>query len=101
MALKLKGEVFLTKGNNSERMNYVLEIQNAFGLFPRVDGPGVEKTCVKTRTQRRHARKVGSINFDLPADFGHGDIQGLTLWSKSNISYVQSGFYCKNLFSAF
>lgn len=92
MALKLKGEVFLTKGNNSERMNYVLEIQSAFGLFPRVDGPGVEKTCVKTRTQRRHARKVGSINFDLPA---HGDIQGLTLWSKSNISYVQSGLLQK------
>lgn len=95
MALKLMGEVFLTKGNNSERMNYVLEIQSAFGLFPRVDGPGVEKTCVKTRSQRRHARKVGSINFDLPAYFGHGDIQGLTLWSKSNISYVQSGLLQK------
>lgn len=94
MALKLKGEVFLTKGNNSERMNYMLEIQSAFGLFPRVDGPGV-KTCVKTRTQRRHARKVGSINFDLPPDFGHGDIQGLTLWSKSNISHVQSGLLQK------
>lgn len=95
MALKLMGEVFLTKGNNSERMNYVLEIQSAFGLFPRVDGPGAEKTCVKTRSQRRHARKVGSINFDLPAYFGHGDIQGLTLWSKSNISYVQSGLLQK------
>lgn len=43
---QLKGEVFLTKGNNSERMNYVLENQSAFGLFPRVDGPGVEKTRV-------------------------------------------------------
>lgn len=95
MALKLKGEVFLTKGNNSERMNYMLEIQSAFGLFPRVHGPVVEKTCVKTRTQRRHARKVGSINFNLPPDFGHGDIQGLTLWSKSNISHVQSGLLQK------